>query len=226
MCNNVNGTMMEINISKKELNILELFDQQKNLRDLKKIKTANKLADAAFELTLEQGLDGFVVKDLVERAGYSRRTFANYYSCKEEAVVAVVFNYEGAPTVEELIAGMSKNDTPIDILYRLMKMQFTTDLLKKLHQLVSISKKYPTLEPYILSVFQHFQEEATNVVRTLSKGRYPDEYPYLLAGAVYGAVLPLVEGNLDILFSNQSRGEMTFEQYLDTTFNYLRNGFK
>src|SRR5690625_5155149 len=101
---------------------LDLLNEKLNLRDQKKIKTANKLADAAFELALERGLDGFVVNDLVKRAGYSRRTFANYYSCKEEAVVAVVLNYEDAPTVDELATELKDYETPIDIFYYLMKM--------------------------------------------------------------------------------------------------------
>lgn len=207
---------------------MELSDKQMNLRAFKKEKTANKLADAAFELAIEQGLDGFVVKDIVERAGYSRRTFANYYSCKEEAVVAVVLNPKEPPQIQELLNEI-EDATPIDILYHVMKMQFTADLLKKVRQLVSLSKKYATLEPYILSVFQHFQTEAVKAVRNFSDGRYSEKYPYLLAGAVYGSVLPLVDGSLDIQFPDQSTdelsGDMTFEQYLDTAFNYLRHGF-
>ncbi len=200
------------------------------MRDIKKEKTANDLAEAAFELALERGLDGFVVEDIVQRAGYSRRTFANHFSCKEEAVVTVALNQKGASKVADFILEIDENTPPIDILYLLMKMQFTTNLLKKLHQLVSLSKRYPTLEPYILSVLQHFQEEAVKVVKHFSHERYPVEYPHQLAGSVYGAFLPALDGGLDILFPDQSKdefaGSMTFVQYLDSTFSYLRNGFK
>src|SRR5690625_2767979 len=78
-------------------------EQSKSLRHIKREATANKLADAAFELALEKGLDGFVVEDIVRQAGYSRRTFSNYYSCKEEAVVGVALNFSGASKVEQLI---------------------------------------------------------------------------------------------------------------------------
>lgn len=231
MCNNVHvkhiGKLDPL--KGKEVYILELYDKQTNLRDIKKEKTANKLADAAFELAIERGLDGFVVEDIVQRAGYSRRTFANHFSCKEEAVVTVVLNFRGTSKVEDFISEVNENTPLIDILYHLMKMQFTADLLKKMRQLVSLSRRYPTLEPYILSIFQHFQMEAVKIVRNLAHGRYPDEYPHLLAGSVYGTVLPLLDGSLNILFPDQSTAEspgaMTFEQYLDTTFNYLRNGF-
>lgn len=210
------------------MNRLEIYNKQTNLRDFKKEKTANQLAEAAFELALERGLDDFVVNDIVQRAGYSRRTFANYYSCKEEAVVAIVFILNEPPQLQKLLASI-ENATPIDILYHVMKMQFTADLLKKVSQLVSLSKTHTTLEPYILSVLQHFQAEAVKAVRQFSDGRYSENYPYFLAGAVYGSLLPLVDGSLNIKFPGQGADEssedISFNQYLDIAFNYLRNGF-
>lgn len=208
---------------------LKLFDPQVSLRDMKKEKTANDLAKAAFTLAVERGLDGFVVKDIVDLAGYSRRTFANHFSCKEEAVVMVVLHQEGVSKVEDYIDQIDENTPPIDILYQVMKMQFTKNLLKKLRQLVHLSKQYPTLEPYILSIFQHFQVEAVEIVKFLSHGRYSHEYAYLLGGSVYGAMLPILDDELDVLFPDESTsgcsGSMTFEQYLDQAFDHLRNGF-
>ena len=46
------------------------------LRDVKREATARALAQAAFDLAVERGLDGFTTDDIVSRAGYSRRTFA------------------------------------------------------------------------------------------------------------------------------------------------------
>src|SRR5699024_4569356 len=136
---------------------------------------------------------------------------------------------KGASKVADFIVEIDEHTPPIDILYQLMKMQFTTNLLRKLRQLVSLSMRYPTLEPYILSVLKHFQMEAIKVVRHMAHKHYPKEYPYQLAGSVYGAFLPLLDGSLDILFPDQVAddvsGALTFEQYLDSTFNYLRNGF-
>jgi len=67
------------------------------------------------------------------------------------------------------------------------------------------------------------------VVRHIARKDYPKNYPYQLAGSVYGAFLPLLDGSLDILFPDQladdSSDTLTFEEYLDTTFSYLRNGF-
>ena len=71
---------------------------ESSLRERKKIATARDLALAAFELALEHGLGEATVEDVAERAGYSRRTFANHFSCKQEAVVEGFFLRIGMPT--------------------------------------------------------------------------------------------------------------------------------
>jgi len=200
-----------------------------SLRHIKREATANALADAAFALALEKGLDGFVVEDIVQRAGYSRRTFANHYTCKEEAVATAAFIFNGADEVNDWLSSLSENMTPLDSLYHLMKLQLTAEHFWKLRQLVLLSKQSPTLEPYILSAFRSLQITAQDTLSELSRGRYPEGYIHLLVGAVYGAVLPLLDGSLNVLLPGQSTDEapkaVTFDHYLDTMFGYLRNGF-
>ncbi|MFX3637011.1 MAG: TetR/AcrR family transcriptional regulator [Candidatus Pristimantibacillus sp.] len=200
---------------------------KQSLRDIKREATAIALADAAFALALERGMDGFVVEDVVQRAGYSRRTFANHYSCKEEAIASAAVFFKGADEVKDWIEGLNEDISPLDILYHLLKMQLTTEHFLKLQQLISLSKQYPTLEPYILSGLRRLQKSAQNTLSELSHGRYPEGYTHLLVGAVYGAVLPLLDGNLNVLLPGQSAAEetITFDHYLDTMFDYLRNGF-
>ena len=191
--------------------------------------TAQALANAAFELALERGLDGFVVEDVVQRAGYSRRTFANYYSCKEEAVAMAVETTNDIKEAEVLIDTLPDSTSPLDVLYQLLKMQLTAEFLWKLRQLATLSKQYPTLEPYMLSVTHRLQTTAQETLSDLFHGRYPEGYTHLLAGAVAGAVLPVLDGSLNVLLPGESAdaspGALTFDQYVDTTFHYLRNGF-
>ncbi|WP_255314271.1 TetR/AcrR family transcriptional regulator [Bacillus sp. FJAT-26390] len=202
---------------------------KQSLRHIKREATANALADAAFALALERGMDGFVVEDVVQRAGYSRRTFANHYSCKEEAAAAAAVIFIGAEEVEDWITKLNEDIAPPDVLYHLMKMQLTAEHIYKLRQLVSLSKQYPSLEPYILSGLHRLQISAQETLSELSYGRYPEGYTHLLAGAVYGAVLPILDGSLNVLLPGQSADEnpeaITFDHYLDTMFSFLRNGF-
>ncbi|MFC3893102.1 TetR/AcrR family transcriptional regulator [Lentzea rhizosphaerae] len=79
------------------------------LREHKKAVTRRSLAGAALRLAMERGLDGVTVEDIADEAGVSRRTFSNYFTCKEDAVLdadrerfqALVALVESRPSGEE-----------------------------------------------------------------------------------------------------------------------------
>lgn len=205
------------------------MNSKPTLRDKKKEATALTLAEAAFGLALEQGMDGFIVDDIVQKAGFSRRTFANYFSCKEEAVAAYFMVSASNEDKNMLFVGLSPDATPLDALYNLLKLQFTSEFLHKLRQFVSLANQYPSLEPHILSVFRRLQIAAQEVLEQFSHGRYTDGYTHLLAGAVYGAFVPILDGRLNVMLPGETEdecpGAMPFDQYLNSMFAYLRNGF-
>ncbi|MPY95486.1 MAG: TetR family transcriptional regulator [Acidimicrobiia bacterium] len=58
-------------------------------RARKKRETFRALATAARELTLERGLECVTVEDIANAADVSVRTFFNYFSSKEEAIIGV-----------------------------------------------------------------------------------------------------------------------------------------
>ena len=58
-----------------------------DLRSKKKLATYRALATAARTLTAERGPDAVTVEEIADLAGVSPRTFFNYFSCKEEAIV-------------------------------------------------------------------------------------------------------------------------------------------
>lgn len=200
------------------------------LREIKKEATVHALANAAFELALERGLDGFVVDDVVQRAGYSRRTFANYFSCKEEAVVTAAVSFKEIDGVDLDAVNLPEGTTPLDALQQWMRMQLTTEMLRKMRELVSFSKRYPTLEPYILNSFHQLQKSTRKIISGYFHDRYPEQYCHTLMGAVYGAMLPILDGTIKVRLpgdplTDETTDAATFDQYLETTFGCLRNGF-
>ena len=60
------------------------------LRERKKQATRQALREAALRLALERGPDNVRVDDIAESAGVSPRTYNNYFSSREQAIVAAV----------------------------------------------------------------------------------------------------------------------------------------
>jgi AcrR family transcriptional regulator len=50
-------------------------------------RTAVSLTAVSRRLTAEHGLGGFTIEEVCDEVGVSRRTFFNYYACKEDAVI-------------------------------------------------------------------------------------------------------------------------------------------
>jgi AcrR family transcriptional regulator len=63
---------------------------QTGLRERKKQATREALRTAALRLALERGPDNVRVDDIAEAAGVSPRTYNNYFSSREQAIVAAV----------------------------------------------------------------------------------------------------------------------------------------
>jgi AcrR family transcriptional regulator len=60
------------------------------LRERKKLATREALSIAALRLALEHGPDNVRVDDIADAAGVSPRTYNNYFSSREQAIVAAV----------------------------------------------------------------------------------------------------------------------------------------
>jgi AcrR family transcriptional regulator len=63
--------------------------EQMGLRERKKLVTRAALGQAAWRLTIELGYEHARVEDIAAAAGVSARTFNNYFSSKEDALLSV-----------------------------------------------------------------------------------------------------------------------------------------
>src|SRR6185437_7850440 len=85
---------------------------QPGLREKKKDATRKALRDAALRLALEHGPQNVRVDDIAEAAGVSPRTYNNYFSSREQAIVVGLAAERGAPVAAALRA--RPVDEPLD----------------------------------------------------------------------------------------------------------------
>ncbi|MBP3951913.1 TetR/AcrR family transcriptional regulator [Bacillus suaedae] len=201
---------------------------EESLRLKKKNATRQALAEAAFELAMECGVDGFVVEDIVKKAGFSRRTFANHFSCKEEAIASALTMGDFQETEEETSSAL-EGLTPLSMIELHILRSFTIDKLTRLHELVSLSKGHPTLRLYVTGALKGVQDYARNWISEEFGSEYSDEYYHLLIGAVFGAVMPVLDGSINVQLpvgDVDKQDNNDFDEYMKIVFSKLREGFK
>ena len=205
------------------------------LRDAKRRVTARALAQAAFALAQERGVDGFTIDEVARRAGYSRRTFANHYAGKEEAIAAVALEL-----VRDALDTVPDEGQPlVDWLQEVARQQLSGGLLLALRDLRILAERHPPLRPHLLEVQRCIRETARDAVVARLDGRGSRIYAHLLVGAAYGALTCVLDGQIPVRLptapgpaqatgpgsSGEDASELTLEDFIDLTFTHLREGF-
>jgi len=117
------------------------------LREAKRAEMERRLALIAHTLVLERGLGAVTVDDIVAEANVSRRTFSNYYTCKEEAVAAVLLH-----TAADGLADWEPPTDPdggiVEMLRELVRHQFDAGVLTRFTTLAGLAAAHPQLTPY------------------------------------------------------------------------------
>src|SRR5438445_5798722 len=80
-------------------------------RERKKLETRRALASAALHLAAERGPDQVTIEDIAETADVSVRTFFNYFSSKEEAIIG--WDPDGRAEVAAKLLGRPAEEPPL-----------------------------------------------------------------------------------------------------------------
>ncbi|WP_353353983.1 TetR/AcrR family transcriptional regulator [Intrasporangium sp. DVR] len=200
---------------------------EKGLREAKRRATAHALAEAAFDLAVERGVDGFTIDDVARRAGYSRRTFANHFSCKEEAItgLAVERLREGLETLPAM-----PEETPLlEWLMALARHQLSGGMLSLLQQLRGMARDHHGLEPHLAEVQLQIRRTALDAVAARAGSNVSRLSSHILVGAAYGALMSVLDGRVPIRLPGDpepaSEDAVSVDEFLETVFTHLRRGF-
>lgn len=187
------------------------------IREAKKHETRRALGFAAFELASERGLHGFVVEDVTDRVGVSRRTFFNYFNRKEEAVVAVGgFVFDDG--IEEL-RNRPADEPLFDALHAVARLITSPPNLDTILTLATFGQRYPELVPYELAVRERMVTAAQQeLLERVPDHQHTSFYPLALVHAVFAIVAAA-------LGCAGEKPDMDVADLIDEAFGYLRTGF-
>ncbi|MER6831553.1 TetR/AcrR family transcriptional regulator [Streptosporangium sp. NPDC000563] len=173
------------------------------LREQKKQATREALRTAALRLALERGPDNVRVDDIAEAAGVSPRTYNNYFSSREQAIVAAVAG-EREARVAAAVAGRPRGVGLADAVIEAIVDQYTAPDESARDALLLIVTR-PALREAFVETTTAIEHPLTDAIA----GRLGDGDPHtarVLAASVAAAVRVALEQWLQATVSSATAG--------------------
>jgi AcrR family transcriptional regulator len=166
----------------------EESEPRPGLRERKKLATRAALHEAALRLVADRGLDGVSVEDIAERADVSPRTFFNYFSSKDDAVIGL--DPEGPRRQAEAFAQRPDAETPVEAMRAMARTQaveMASD--PELWPLrLQVIEKHPSLAGRLAVAFGESERVLAEAVAERT-GTRPGEHTYPVLLAAVGAAV-------------------------------------
>ncbi|WP_062353263.1 TetR/AcrR family transcriptional regulator [Herbidospora yilanensis] len=174
------------------------------LREQKKQATREALRAAALRLALERGPDNVRVDDIAEAAGVSPRTYNNYFSSREQAIVAAVTS-EREARVAAAVADRPDGVGLADAVVEAVVDQFTASAEPGREALLLLITTRPALREAFIGTTAAIEHPLAEAVA----GRLGDGEPHtarVLAASVAAAVRVALEQWLRTTVSSATAG--------------------
>jgi AcrR family transcriptional regulator len=158
-------------------------------RARKKLATFRALSTAARELTLERGLESVTVEDIADAADVSVRTFFNYFSCKEEAIVGLEPGVLAA-LAEELEARPA-GEAPLVALVEVLvaDVEQLPEAARRWALRTELVRRYPALLPRHMAGLVALERALVEAIAArLGVDPARDPYPSVVVAAVVAVV--------------------------------------
>jgi AcrR family transcriptional regulator len=167
----------------------------RGLREAKKRATARELAVAAYTLVRERGYDAVTIDDIAAEAGYSRRTFANHYASKPEAVVdGFLAHATVLGDLDPTVVPTSFDDV-IDASEAYVLGIINGPVLDDVRALALIAHEHPVLESTAHARMQAYRA-------ALAKDALGERFGSVRVHLFVGAVIGLLSGALHVVVAD------------------------
>jgi AcrR family transcriptional regulator len=120
-------------------------------RERKKRATRAALSAAALRLSIERGIDNVTVEQIADEVDVSLRTFFNYFSSKEEAIVAG--DVATAESLVDAFRGRPAGEPVLEALRHAVLAVLDEDSYRDRVQRMQVLRRAPSLLPHQLAAF-------------------------------------------------------------------------
>lgn len=172
------------------------------LRERKKIATREALSAAALRLALEHGPENVRVEDIAEAAGVSPRTYNNYFSSREQAIVAAI-EAERALRIGAALRARPAEEPLAEAVVEAVVEQYVADS-EPGEDLLAMITSAPRVRAEFLALAAGIEQPLTSAIAARTSG--DDLAPAVLGAAVSAATRVAAEHWLRPRQETQARG--------------------
>jgi AcrR family transcriptional regulator len=193
-------------------------EAQPGRRERKKLATRQALQDAALRLVAERGLDQVTVEDISEAADVATRTFFNYFSSKEEALLGDA--PENVTSVHRLVVERPAGESPLEAVCQVLRTMILGLAERREESLLRqhVIERHPGLLARQLGVYASFERAlAAAVAERLGPGRADPSYAGLVAAVAVAAARSAVSS------WRADQGRRPLDELVDAAFAQLRD---
>ena len=182
------------------------------MRERKKLATRDALSAAALRLALEHGPQNVRVDDIAEAAGVSPRTYNNYFSSREQAIVVGLAAERGAPLAAALRA--RPVDEPLEQAVVGALIEQYSDEGEPDRDTLALITSAPALQTEFLDTIAAIERPLAEAIAARTPDGQGGLGPEVLAAAVSGAARVAAQRWLqpqpDVQFSVMLRDALTW----------------
>ena len=196
----------------------DILGAQPGRRERKKLATRQALQDVALRLVAERGLDQVTVEDISEAADVATRTFFNYFSSKEEALLGNL--PEKVATVQRMVVDRPAGEAPLEAVCQVLRTMTLRLAERREERLLrqQVIERHPGLLARQLGEYASFEQAlAAAVAERLGAGRADALYCRVVAAVAVAAARSAVSTWM------AGKGRRPLAGMVDAAFAQLRD---
>lgn len=190
------------------------------LRERKKAETRRALSSAAVRLARELGPDGVTVEDIADAAGVSPRTFFNYFSTKDDAILGI--SPSDPPDMLNDLLDRPPDESPLDAL-RGMALAAASRLESTADEQIAryeLTQEHPALAIRRAARFSEVERQlAEEIARRTGLDVDRDPFPTLVVAAAIAAL------RIAVGMWNETGRATPISAVIGDNFDQLATGF-